>query len=308
MSEYFIIESGNKNGSCEIRIVDKPEKLEAISNKTAWKLLELMKTPKCPIDLSRHLKIHEQKVYYHIRKLRDAGIIEEAKTERRHGTVARFYEIKASAVGSFLPGARMEKATFAAPRYNKNMEPFIVDGKPNFTIVVGSPEPHGPFRARASDAMCAIDLGLFLGSFTSGIEEANYKLDVEIREKDLKQNLILIGGPVANMVTKKINDKMPIRIILKSDRSIFSSLSKKYYDNDASGYIVLTENPWAKGKKIIILAGKRFIGTRATVLFVIKKFDKIFEGNRFDSKVLARVVCGYDMNGDGIIDTAELLE
>ncbi|MBN2101898.1 MAG: S-layer protein [Candidatus Aenigmarchaeota archaeon] len=308
MSGYFIIESGRKNRTCEIMIVDKPEKLEAMSNIIAWKLLELMKTPQCPIDLARALKIHEQKVYYHIRKLRDAGIIEEVRTESRHGTVARFYEIKSSAIGTFLPGAKMEKITFAAPRYNRNMEPFIVEGRSNFTIVVGSPEPHGPFRARASDAMCAIDLGLFLGSFTTGIEEANYKLDVEIRERDLKQNLIIIGGPVANMITKKINEKMPIKIMLKMDRSIFSALSKKYYDNDASGYIIVTDNPWAKGKRIMVLAGKRFIGTRAAVLFLIKKFDKIFEGNRWDSNILARVVRGYDMDGDGIIDTAELIE
>ncbi len=308
MSEYFLIESGKKNRMGEIKIVDKPEDIKPLSNPIAWKLLKLMITPQCPIDMARKIGIHEQKIYYYIRKLLDADIIEETRTEKRHGTLARFYILNINAIGMLLPGAKMEKAIFSAPRYNKNMEPFIIDGKPNFTIVVGSPEPHGPFRARASDSMCAIDLGLFLGSFTSGIEKANYKLDVEMRDKDFKHNLILIGGPVANMITKKINEKMPIKIMLKSDRNIFSRLSKKYYDNDACGYIIVTDNPLSKGKKIMLFAGKRFIGTRASILFLIKKFDKIFEGNKFDKKVFARVVMGYDMDSDGIIDAAELLE
>lgn len=307
MSEYFII--NNETGSMgKINLVEKASDMKPLSSDIVWKILKMMKKPKCPMDLAKELGIHEQKIYYYIRQLRNSGFIEEVSTEKRHGTLARFYITKSPAIGVKIPGIKMEKMNPNTPRYNKNIEPFIDNGKINFRIVVGSPEPHGPFKARASDSMCAIDLGLFLGSFTSGIEKPNYVLDVEAKDRDLKDNLILIGGPVANMITRKIQKKLPVRILLKSDRSIFSQLSGKRYDNDNCGYIIVFDNPFVKDKKILLLAGKRFNGTRAAVIFLIKKFDKIFEGNRYEKNTLARIVKGYDMNGDGVIDTAELLE
>jgi len=308
MSEYFIIDSSKSNRMGKIKILSSPESLNSAASPIAWNILKQMRVPQCPTDIAKKTGISEQTVYYHVRKLKKAGLIVEAKTEQRLGTVAHFYKVTSGAFGILIPHCKMEKVHFAAPRYNKNLEPFIVDGKQNFTIVVGSPEPHGPFRARAADSMCAIDLALFLGSFTEGIEKANYKLDVEMRDSDLKKNLILIGGPVANMITRKLNNKFPIKILLRHERCIYSTLSRKRYESDYAGFIIVTDNPWANGKKIMILAGKRFQGTRAAILFVIKKLDKIFEGNKFNRNMFARVVMGYDMDGDGVIDTAELLE
>ncbi|HJW96700.1 MAG TPA: S-layer protein, partial [archaeon] len=136
----------------------------------------------------------------------------------------------------------------------------------------------------------------------------NYKLDTEVREKDLKGNLILIGGPTANMITNRINTKLPVSIDLRHDVKIFSSLSRKSYAEDENGMIVVKENPWDKDSKILVVAGKRFQGTRAAIIALITKSEKIFSGNKYDKSVTAKVVRGYDMDGDGIIDSAEILE
>jgi hypothetical protein len=36
--------------------------------------------------------------------------------------------------------------------------------------------------------------------------------------------------------------------------------------------------------------------------------QKILKGNRFDRMKISRVVRGYDMDGDGVIDSAEIME
>jgi hypothetical protein len=206
-----------------------------------------------------------------------------------------------------LENAPSERIEIPSPLYVKDLEPFIEKGKMKFTIIVGSPDPHGPWKSRGLDSPCAIDLALFLGSFIHGKISPNYKLDIEVREKDLKGNLILVGGPMVNMTTKKVNNRLPIRVDLKN-KNIVSKISKKSYIEEECGFIDIIDNPWHKPSKILVLAGKRFPGTRASILTFIKDLEKVMEGNRFNRKVIAKVVRGYDLNGDGIIDSSEILE
>src|SRR3989339_1636994 len=48
---------------------------------------------KYPADIAKELKVHEQKVYYHIRNLEKAGIIKIAKKETKQGAVANYYAL-----------------------------------------------------------------------------------------------------------------------------------------------------------------------------------------------------------------------
>ena len=188
------------------------------------------------------------------------------------------------------------------------LEPFISGGEMNARIIVGSPDPHGPWKARASDSCCAIDFALFMGSFTMGEGRPNYKLDTEIRERDMKGNLILIGGPTVNMITGMVNEKLPIYIDAQNDVRIISRLSGKTYDDDSCGMINIINNPWDPEGKVIVMAGKRFNGTRSSILAWIKHLDKIIKGNKFEKNVKSHVVKGYDLDGDGIIDDSDILE
>jgi hypothetical protein len=234
-------------------------------------------------------------------------LIKEIKSEQRHGTVAKFYQIRDRIfVLTFNP--EFKRLNIQSPIKSKLLEPWVIDRKLNAIIVVGSPDPHGPWKARASDSCCAIDFALFLGTFTDGKNIPNYKLDVEVREKDLNENLILIGGPMVNLITQKVNPKLPIYIDLNGEKNIVSKISGKNYIEEESGLIAVIDNPWNSKKKILVLAGKRFQGTRSAVIAWIKYLDKIAKGNKFKPKIIARIVKGYDLDGDGIIDSAEILE
>ena len=113
----------------------------------------------------------------------------------------------------------------------------------------------------------------------------------------MKENLILIGGPVTNRITKKINDKLPIRFDKR--KNIYSSLSKKTYRSDDCGLIVKIDNPYNKEKKILIIAGKRNSGTRSAILAFLQKFNELSKSH---------VVEGIDQDSDGVNDFVKILE
>jgi len=302
--------NGKKHILVPIRLFEKPENMKIFSSQLGWRIFQEFSQPSCPIDVAKRMGIHEQKIYYYINKFKRAKVIREVKSEPRHGTIAKFYQIKDFAFGMKLDKIPVEsELNIHSPMHVKFLEPFIVDGNLNAKIIIGSPDPHGPWKARASDSCCAMHFALFIGAFTRGEQVPNYKLDTEIREKDLKGNLILFGGPTVNMITRRINKELPIHFEVKRDlRRIRSGLSGKTYRDDECGLIEIVDNPWDGKGKVLILAGKRFHGTRSAVLAWIKYLDRIMKGNKFNPRVIARVVKGYDMNGDGIIDDVEILE
>ena len=87
-----------------------------------------------------------------------------------------------------------------------------------------------------------------------------------------------------------------------------SKLSGKSYKADDVGMINIIENPWNREARILVIAGKRFPGTRATVIAWVKRMEDVLKGNKWSKAVKSRVVKGFDMDGDGIIDSVEFLE
>ena len=307
--KHFLLSSGKKQTAIPISLLDSPESLKNLTSGLGWRILQELTEPSCPMDIAKKLRVHEQKVYYYINKFKAAKLIREIKRERRHGTMAVFYQTRDYAFGFRMAKTpESQELKISSPKHGKLMEPFIYQGRLNSKIIVGSPDPHGPWKARASDSCCAIDFALFLGAFTDGTGAPNYKLDTEIRERDLKGNLILIGGPAANMITNRINSRLPVYLSMKHEVRIVSTLSKKSYSEDENGLIVSVQNPWDRKSRILVIAGKRFQGTRAAIIALITKSERVFSGNKYDKSIIAKVVRGYDMDGDGIIDSAEILE
>ena len=68
------------------------------------------------------------------------------------------------------------------------------------------------------------------------------------------------------------------------------------------------KNPFNPKKWILIVAGKRYAGTRAVTLAFIKYFSELAKGNSIDSKIPARVVEGLDKDADGIVDDVRFVE
>ena len=65
-------------------------------------------------------------------------------------------------------------------------------------------------------------------------------LDTDVRESDLDNNLILIGGPITNKTTERFNDKLPIKF---ENGVIKSTISNETYPQDEAGIIVKIKNP-----------------------------------------------------------------
>lgn len=305
---YYIAKAGPAGNAIPAVLFTDHAALRAIANPVAWRILHKFVIPKCPIDVARDLGIHEQKIYYYIKKFRAEGLIEEVRTEQRHGTFARFYRLKYPAFGVILDKTKTGSRAHEKPPRPEIMQPFITNGAINSIIVVGSPDPHGPWKARASDSCCAIDLALFFGSFVWKSVSPNYKLDVEIRDADLKKNLILVGGPMVNMITHKVNEYLPLYFDIQGEKDIISKVSGKSHTEDECGVVEIIENPWNPDARILVLAGRRFAGTRAAVIAWIKHLPSVQVGQKSMQGHAAKVVRGFDMDGDGVIDSAEIIE
>ena len=284
----------------------KAEDISAVSSELAYKILALLvKEPMYPMDIAKSLKVHEQKVYYHIRNLQKAGIIKVIKKETKQGATANFYALTEPAF--VIKFKELEATSKLGQIKNESefLEPFIKDGKLDSLIIVGSPDPHGPDKARSRDGYYGMDLALFLGTFLNYVPKFNVKLDTEVRDEDFQNNLILIGGPVVNKVVEKVNSHLPVRF---QDGNIKSTVSNETYPQDEIGLIVKAKNPFNKDKYVLVVAGKRFSGTRASIIAFLKDFKKITNGNIHNQNIKAKVVEGIDLDSDGIIDDIEFRE
>ena len=282
------------------------EHAKSVSSGLAHNILNLLaKEAMYPIDIAKALKVHEQKIYYHIRNLEKAGIIKVVKKETKQGATANFFALTEPAF--VIKFKNFETTSKIAQIRNESefLEPFIKNGQLDALIIVGSPDPHGQDKARSRDGYYGIDLALFIGTFLNYVPVFNVKLDTEVRETDLENNLILIGGPITNKITEKVNQKLPIRF---ENGNIKSTISNEVYPQDECGLIVKTKSPFNKDKYVLVVAGKRFSGTRAAIIAFLKNFKKVTNGNIHNPSIKANVIEGIDLDSDGIIDDIEFRE
>jgi len=287
----------------------KAEDAKAISSGLAIKIIKsLASSPKYPIELAKELKVHEQKVYYHIRNLEKAGVIKVSRQEGRQGAVAKYYALESPALAVRFKEFEAAQRLVQVRNNSEFLEPFIKDGQLNAIIIVGSPDPHGPEKARSRDGYYGMDLALFIGTFLNYVPNFYVKLDTEAREEDLKNNLILIGGPIVNRITDLVNPKLAVRFDKDNHWAIKSTLTNNIYPTDETGLIVKAKNPFDSDKQVLIVAGKRYSGTRAAIIGFLKYFKEITAGNVHNPAIKAKVVEGIDLDSDGIIDDVEIRE
>ena len=304
----------------EIAILKDPQKLRMILGSLSWKILVVLSEKEMyPLELAKKLGIHEQKVYYHIRKLVEAGAITVVKEEEKKGATAKYYRPVSSAYGIELPQEYRAISRISLLSMDKQIREFFKefikqDGTLDGKIVVGSPTPHGPFRTSARDGHYASYLTFFLGQFVMMPDEFAIKLDVDMKaEKEEKNNLILVGGPGTNVLTQEVNDNLPTKFNMQpSDQGFLLGglVSKKtsvVYTADTAGLIAKITNPWDNTKKIIVLAGNKAVGTKACVLALTNFWKKTLK-NYHGEETFATVVQGFDLDSDGKVDSIEVLE
>jgi len=306
---FFVEEEKEGQKAYETLLISEPKFLSSLTSDLALKIISLLsKQPACAMDIARKLKQHEQKIYYHLRNLEKIGLITLLKTEERVGAIAKIYTVNFPVVSLKLFDGKNIVDAKTKIKELKFFEPFVKKGRLNATIIVGSPDPHGKYASQASDGCCAIDLALFLGSLVKESSLPNYRLDTEIKEKDLKKNLILVGGPKANIIVEKVNKKLPIYFDFHREWNLVSPFSKRVYTEDDVGLIARIKNPFNTKKEVLVLAGKRFRGTRAAILALVKHLREIEKGNKFDSTATAKIVRGVDKDSDGRVDDVNFLE
>jgi len=268
------------------------------------KMLELLaKEPLYPAQLARYMQMSVQTIYYHMRLLEEAGLIKFMDYEEKKGAVAKRFASIADSLVIVLNKDAWKKNIVSKKTTPEILLPFIKNGFFNGKIILGAPEPHGKYRSRGSE-FCMVEFAALLGNYAA-FSFPLYFLDTELREADKKQNLVLAGGPKVNMVVSEINNSLPIRF--EAGFGIYSTLSKKKYGENI-GLVEILDNPFSKNSKILFLGGLNQHGTRAAVLSLIKKMEMIEDGNMYSPKIIAKVVEGFDDNGDGIVDTVEILE
>jgi len=303
-----------------IAVFEDRERLKAVLNKLSWKILEVLGEKEMyPMEISKKLKVHEQKVYYHVRKLARAGVIKIVREEEKKGATAKYYKTSFPAFGVELPFGNRTINTVSIPSVNEKMKqffnPFLQDDGPfDGKVVVGSPDPHGPFKARARDGHYASYLTLFLGQFAKLPEDFVVKLDVDVKaEKEEDNNLILVGGPGTNLITKEVNEFLPIRFDMMPSEHGFllgglvSEKTGNVYTGDTVGVISRIVNPWDKEKRIIVLAGNKTVGTKACVIALVKFWKETLKDFNGQDE-FATLIQGFDLYGDGKVDSIEVLE
>ncbi len=306
----FVVEKG-KGGVLSLPAVAiEPKDARSLSSELAIRIIKLLSSKAMyPVEIARELKVHEQKVYYHIRNLEKAGIVKVVREEGRQGAVARYYSVDKPAIVVKFKELEPTQKIFQFKSDSEFLEPFVKDGRLDALIIVGSPDPHGPEKARSRDGYYGMDLALFLGTFLNYVPQLYVKLDTEVRDEELKRNnLIIIGGPIVNRVMEEVNSKLPIRFEKEEHWAIKSTLSNTVYPTDESGLVVKAKSPYNSEKSILVVAGKRHSGTRAVIVAFLKHFGELQEGNVHNRKIHARVVEGVDLDSDGIIDDAEIRE
>lgn len=306
---FFVEDEKEEQKIYESLLISEPKLLSALGTDLALKIIQFLSNkPACAMDIARKLKQHEQKIYYHLRNLEKIGLIRLLRTEKRVGATAKIYTVNFPVVSLKLFDGKKIIDSKMKIKEIKFFEPFMKSGRLDATIIVGSPDPHGKYASQASDGCCAIDLALFLGSLVKDTPLPNYKLDTEIKEKDLKNNLILVGGPKANIVVEKVNKKLPVYFDFHREWNLVSPFSKQVYTEDDVGIVEKIKNPFNPEKEVLVMAGKRFKGTRAAILALVKNLKEIEKGNKFDSNAVAKIVRGIDKDSDGIVDDVEFLE
>jgi DNA-binding transcriptional ArsR family regulator len=304
----------------EIVVIEDPQKLKMILDRLSWKILVMLSEKEMyPLEIARKLGVHEQKVYYHVRKLAKAGAITVVREEEKKGAIAKYYKAVSPAFGIELPQGYKTIQRLSLIGMDEQIQKFFKefigkDGAFEGKIVVGSPTPHGPFKTSARDGHYASHLTFFLGQFAKMPEEFAIKLDVDVKaEKEEKNNLILVGGPGTNLLTQELNEYLPIRFNMQPSEQGFlfgglvSRKTSNVYTADAVGLIAKIVNPWDNTKRIIVLAGNKAVGTKACVLALTNFWKKTLKGYNGED-TFAKVIQGFDLDGDGKVDSIEVLE
>ncbi len=173
--------------------------------------------------------------------------------------------------------------------------------------MVGSPEPHGPFRAAARDGHYSAELGFALGGLAAISGDFIVRLDTDVKvEKAYDANLVLFGGPATNVLTAELNRLLPVRFDESNYWAGLIDDAGRRFNGETDAVVAKLPSPFKNGRHVIVLAGIRHEGTKSAVIGLTRQSEEVL-GGYSGQDVFARVVKGYDQDGDGKIDRVDVL-
>lgn len=308
MAHKLIENDGEKSRVYDSLIVE-PKKLNIFGSDLAIKVVqELATNPGCAMDLSRSLNEHEQKIYYHLRRLEEAGIIKKIRTEKRYAMTAKIYALVSPVVSAKLHHAGYEEVNGEmkkpSPALENFFHPFVKNGRLDAQIIIGDTYSHGKYDMGSQEGPYILDLMLLLGRISDSIDFPARRLDTEVKEDDIKNNLILIGNAQTNTVIDRMNGMLPVDFDTKDVWGIISKKTGTKYTDPRTGFIIKTDNPLNPEKKIMMVGGIGRRGSYSAVLALTKHMNEIKE----EKGTIAHIVCGYDKDSDKVIDTIKFVE
>jgi len=320
LADFLLIERDGKQYRLPTKRIKDIKELKPLLSEKGWLIYnELALHESYPAEIAKRLKMPQQEAYYYFNQLKNAGLLEISRKEERRGGLAKFYSAKQPSF-AIVPGFKEigKKADFTSiqgmekdlqPGIKKFFSPFIEKGELNAKIVVGAPDSHGEFKARARDSHLAVEFACFLGSLAEKIRFPLVFLDTMARPlKEENSNLVVIGGPITNKTSNELNEFLPVKFTHSNGNWVIeSSLSGNQFTEDSIGVVEKIKHPFHDGKYILFLAGKRNAGTKAAILSLMQHTDQVIKPNPFGKKN-ARVVEGLDLDSDGVIDGVELRE
>ncbi len=105
----LIYNNNGKNVSKEIIVYNNIKALKPVLNETRLKILELLNEKSLyPSQIAEELKIHKQKIYYHIKLLKKAELIELVEEKGIRGATAKLYKTRYHAFGVELKNGKEE--------------------------------------------------------------------------------------------------------------------------------------------------------------------------------------------------------
>jgi DNA-binding transcriptional ArsR family regulator len=297
-----------------IKLFSDNREIMPLVSAIGWKiLLFLDKEPSYSLKIAKSLGIHEQKVYYHINKLLKAGIIALSKEEKIKGANAKYYAPTADVYGLSLNANENNKNS----KIHDFFKEFNINGFSG-KIIVGSPEPHGLLKTWAKDSYYSAMLSFFLGNYISFASPDSIGIDTEIKLKSeySEDNFILIGGPGVNVITLEFNKYFPAKFQTEFlgeapsanfGKGFKSNKTGKEYTDSSVGVIQKIRNPNNPKKSVIVFAGVGKLGTYSAIYSLITSPQEILKDYSGDDD-FCRIVQGNDLDGDGRIDSFEVLE
>ncbi|HEY3094471.1 MAG TPA: hypothetical protein VGJ42_01805 [Nitrososphaera sp.] len=312
MEKRLVSEEDGQASAKKILVFSDVERMRVLSNPVAWRIMELLsKGPIYPAQVAKELKIYEQSAYYYIRKLVAIGAAEEVGKNFVRGGTARLYQASSPSFGIEMDWGETRLGSMMAgghPGASRFFENYVAGKEFRGLLVVGAPDPHGPYKSSARDGHYAVHLAFFLGRITSAVpSEFIVKLDVDAKaEKMLTRNLISIGGPGTNIVTAEFNRYLPVKFDEKNFWSGLVDGPGKRYSLDNHGLIAKIKNPYDANSCIIVVAGVRSAGTKSAVIALTNYSEEVLKKYNGEEE-WALVVQGFDMNSDGKIDHVDIV-